>query len=346
MNGPGNLHSCTADTCLCSITGMSNTLSMNGIRGMSNSKNCWNLSLHGHRNVNRPAQYLCTALGWRWLLHPGGRGGLPYVLTRVDRVPVSTTLSLCVLRTPTQTTSRASGGFQAVLPEQSVPVIGLAVVGVAEPHPLDRLWNVHNQLLPPPPPPLRTTGASCFWRRKESAPLSMTSPADPASTGKAKVGKPSTTEARAAASSLTCGAGSGGRPGCVPEEVPSCPRRATCVSCTSSSSSCLSRLSTTFSSTVQRCGGGLLRGPLRPTAARDATEHAVVADAALQRLPMRHQHQTWRQQLEFHVNVTQKNKCNLSETPGGGGGDVVYVCGCVCVGEGRGGEGWGEEGGG
>ena len=70
------------------------------------------------------------------------------------------------------------------------------------------------------------------------------------------------------------------------------------------------------SSTVQRCGGGLLRGPLRPTAARDATEHAALADAALQRLPMRHQHQTWRQQLEFHVNVTQKQV----QTPGGGGG--------------------------
>ena len=108
----------------------------------------------------------------------------------------------------------------------------------------------------------------------------MASPADPASTGKAKVGKPSTTEARAAALSLTCGAA--GDPAASPEEVSSVPAGQRAYT----SSSCSSRCSTTFFFGPALCGGGLLRRPLRPTAARDATEHAVVADAALQQLHM------------------------------------------------------------
>ena len=113
MNGPSNLHSCTADTCLCSITGMSNTLSLNGIRGMSNSKNCWNLSLHGHRNVSRPPSIRTPPWTGGTAPHPRGRGGRSNVETRVSlcqyQIPPSSSLS------PYHTTSTPAGACQTVL---------------------------------------------------------------------------------------------------------------------------------------------------------------------------------------------------------------------------------------
>ena len=70
MNGPSNLHSCTAVTCLCSKTRMSNTLSMNRIRGISNPKNSWTFVAAWSQEGKSPAQYLCTALGWRYRSSP------------------------------------------------------------------------------------------------------------------------------------------------------------------------------------------------------------------------------------------------------------------------------------
>ena len=99
-------------------------------------------------------------------------------------------------------------------------------------------------------------GVRCCWRRRRARhcrwPL-----ADPASTSKAKVGRPSTSEARAAASSLTCGPGSVRRPGRVPGGGVFGLRGAT-----SSASRATPPLS---SSTVQNCGGGLQRGPCAQT---------------------------------------------------------------------------------
>ena len=113
MNGPDNLHSCTADTCLCSMTGMSNTMSMNGTRGKSNSKNSWNLSLHGHRNVSRPPSICIPPWAGGAALHPGGRGGRSNVETRVSlcqyQIPPFSSLS------PYHTTSTAAGACQTVL---------------------------------------------------------------------------------------------------------------------------------------------------------------------------------------------------------------------------------------
>ena len=77
------------------------------------------------------------------------------------------------------------------------------------------------------------------------------------------------------------------------------------------------------STAAQSCGGGPLRGPLRPTASRVATEHAVDAVAALLRLRGRHQHGTPCQQLGsgfVHAlfTATTKRVTSLNTTSGGG----------------------------
>ena len=142
MNGPSNLHSGTADTCLCSITGMSNTMSMNGTRGKSNSKNCWNLSLQGHRNVTA-SQYLKTALGWRY--SSSLRRKRREVKRRDARVPVPVIdLSLLIpFAVPHDLDTSWSPPDCTV--STSVPEESLASVAFPEPHPLDGVLQLSSQ---------------------------------------------------------------------------------------------------------------------------------------------------------------------------------------------------------
>ena len=84
MNGPDNLHSCTAETCLCSITGMSNTMSMNGTRGEVELEELLELVAARSQERNRPPSICIPPWAGGTAPHPGGRGGRSNVETRVS----------------------------------------------------------------------------------------------------------------------------------------------------------------------------------------------------------------------------------------------------------------------
>ena len=161
---------------------MSNTLTKNSNWRLQELGELLELVQHVHRDVNTVtfAQYLCTALGWRWLLHPGGKGGRSYVLARE---------TLC---------QKYNSRFEFFVPTQTTQEMS----SQSSTHSNESGTGWSTCCSSSSSSSSSNLGASCCWRSKESAPLSMASPADPASTSKAKVGRPSTTKARAAASSL------------------------------------------------------------------------------------------------------------------------------------------------
>ena len=138
-----------------------------------------------------------------------------------------------------------------------------------------------SHLGPPPPPPPRASRAAPqsssprprpFGRGRRGWEALMASTPAPASDGMASVR--GTTETRAAASSLSCGRGPQTEVVAAPPEVVPVGR------CASRAHPPASRASPPLSSsTVQRCGGGPLRGPSRPTTARVWPTSGVVAPA-------------------------------------------------------------------
>ena len=105
---------------------------MNGSK--SNSKNCSNLSLHGHRNVSRPPSICIPPWAGGTAPHPGGRGGRSSVETRV---------SLCQYQIPPPHPFAVphyidtSWSLPDCTSSTSVPVVGLASMAFTKPHPLD-----------------------------------------------------------------------------------------------------------------------------------------------------------------------------------------------------------------
>ena len=108
---------------------------MNGNRGMSNSKNCWNLSLHGHRNVAARPVYLYTALGWGYSSSP--RRKRREVKRRDARVPVPVPDQSLLIPFDDPHHLDARRWLPDSTESTSVKVEGLARVAVPEVHPLE-----------------------------------------------------------------------------------------------------------------------------------------------------------------------------------------------------------------